>query len=214
MANRACTARVLTGRVYFEGAEVNALVAAAGEVLRTAEPRFVHYGLAQVRRGVEAAGVRMLHVVFAPARARPLLLGLVRIENPGSELVQLDYTELWEVTGVRARAAEGACVCDTPGGERALADLASAIRGRAPRPPSQGGLSLTLRLALPPGERRQLTFAYAAPAPDESAAVLVRAWRGDVAGELMRTTRYWLDSLRESSNPLEAYRIEAARWPV
>ncbi len=211
LANGVCSARALADRVYFEGGRIDALVACEGTLLRTAQPDATHYGLAQVRRRVETRDLAMVHVLFAPIAPRPLLLGLVCVENASAQLLQLAYTELWEVQGTNMRAAEGACVCDTPGGRRALADASSVIRGRPPDPLPRAGLALELRISLPPGGRRQVAFAYAAPEPREDPSQLVRAWRADVAGELVRTVRAWRKRLRPAPNTVEAYRVEVLR---
>lgn len=165
-----------------------------------------------MRRLLEAPSLRLVHVLFAPASPRPLLLGLVRLENTGRRLLQLEYTELWDIPGGPARREEGACVCVTPDGERALADAGAGVRGRALDPPPATGLALSLRLALPPGERRELGFAYVAPAAPEPAAPLVRAWRGEVRAELERTTARWLARLGRTANIVEAYRVEVSKW--
>ncbi len=186
-------------------------MACGTELLRTARPDAMHCGLAQVRRRVETAALALLHVVFAPVRPRPLLLGLVRLENRGDGLLELRYTELWDLPGARIRAAESACVCDTEDGARALADAGAALRGRAPQPLPARGLALELELALPPHARRELQFAYAAPEPGEDPAGLVRAWRGDVVGELERTVSLWSARLAGAPNRVEAYRVEVSR---
>ena len=213
MANPACAARALPGSVYFEGGEINGLALADGEVLRTAEPDATRYGLAQVRRRVTGESLALVHVLFAPVRRRPLLLSLVRIANTSGELIELRYTELWDVAGTGIRRAEGACVCDVAGGERALAEAASAVRARAPEPLPRAGLALVVRLPLPPGARRELAFAYVAPGAGEPAAPLVRAWRGDVAVELERCAAHWQQRLAGSPNRIEAYRVEGSEWP-
>lgn len=164
-----------------------------------------------MRRRIETPELALVHVLFAPQRARPLLLALVRLENRGGELLDLAYTELWDLPGRAIRAHEGACACDTEQGARALADAGAGIRGRAPDPLPRSGLALELRVQIPPGERRQLSFAYAAPEPDEDPAVLVRAWRADVAHELVRTVRVWSQRLGEQTNSVAAYRVEVSR---
>lgn len=148
----------------------------------------------------------MVHLVFAPFRSRPLLLGLARIENQSERLLSVRYTELWDVRGEDIHEAEGACVCQTAAGPRALADASAAIRGRAPQPLPRVGLALDMTFALPAGARRQLAFAYAAPQPGDNPAALVRAWRGDVAAELQRTVKAWLARTDRGEDPLEAYR--------
>lgn len=163
-------------------------------MLRTSRPARIRYGLAQVRRYLESDWLEAVHVLFAPAVQRPLLLALVRLRNKSPELVQLDYTELWELPTLEGRAELGACVCKLPEGERALAEVSSALRARAPRPLASG-LALALRVPVPPGERRELSFAYVAPSGAEPAAPLVRAWRGDVRAELLRTAQAWQQTL-------------------
>lgn len=155
--------------------------------------------------------MRVLHLLFAPIRPRPLLLALVRLHNPGRELLQLDYTELWDLPIREPLARPGACLCRLPSGERALADLGSAIRGRTPEPPPSRGLALAMRLLLPPGEMRELSFAYAAPEAPEPAAALVRAWRGGVRDELEETVGSWREALGQA-DPVAAYRREVHGW--
>jgi hypothetical protein len=186
-------------------------VVCGAELLRTARPDALSCGLAQVRRRVETQTLALLHLVFAPAPPRPLLLGLVRLENRSEELLELRYSELWDLPGREIRADEGACLCDTDDGARALADAGAVIRGRAPQPLPTRGLALDLELALPPGARRELQFAYAAPEPGEDPAGLVRAWRGDVAAELVRTASLWSTRLAGAPNSVEAYRVEVSR---
>lgn len=182
-------------RVCFDGAAIDALLLCRGAVLRTAEPEATRFGVAQVRRYLRGPGLRVSHVVFAPAAPRPLLLGLARIANDGREPVLVEYTELWNVAGKPVRVSPGACVRRTPGGERALADIALAVRSAVPDPPPELGLCLELRLVVPPGGRRELGFAYAAPPAGESPAALVRAWRGEAVRELGRTVTHWLRRL-------------------
>jgi hypothetical protein len=130
-------------------------------------------------------------VLFAPAPARPIRLALVWLQNAGPELLIVDYTETWDLERCGYRVGEAAAIAETPDGPRILADVSVAARARPPREPPALGLALDLRLALPAGARRPLSFAYAAPDPDEEPAALVRAWRGDVAAELQRTLRAW-----------------------
>ncbi len=204
LANAACQGRATLEGVWFAGARIDALIGAAGRVLRTSEPDAVEFGIAQVRRTVESSELRALHLVFAPYAARPLLLGLVRLHNRSSEPLLVHYSELWEVPGGAPRAAEAACVCATEAGERALADVSLAPRGRAPEPLPERGLALDARLVLPPRERRELSFAYAAPETGDPAHLLVRGWRGDVTEELEHTVESWLEHL--GSEPVAAYR--------
>lgn len=204
LANAACLGRATPDGVWFAGARIDAFIGAAGRVLRTSQPGAVEFGIAQVRRTVENSELRVLHVVFAPHAARPILLGLVRLHNRTAEPLLVHYTELWEVEGDAPRAAEAACVCATDAGERALADISVAPRSRAPEPLPERGLALDARLVLPPRERRELCFAYAAPETADPTHLLVRAWRGDVSEELEHTVSAWLEHL--GSDPLAAYR--------
>ncbi len=71
--------------VRFAGSRIDAFALCAGCVLRTSEPERVEFGLAQVRRLLVSPSLRALHVVFAPSVPRPLLLGLVRLENTSAE---------------------------------------------------------------------------------------------------------------------------------
>lgn len=175
-------------------------------MLRTAAAEATVYGLAQVRRRLRSAPLDVVHVVFAPERPRPLLFGLVAIENQTTEPLSVDYTETWGIAGGPARAAEGASVCDTPDGPRALADASIAVRARALDPALEHGLALRCRFALPPGVIRELHFAYVASEPGEDPAVMVRAWRGDVALELERTVRSWLVRLGGELGAIDGYR--------
>jgi hypothetical protein len=211
VANPYCAARAVGSRVFFQGGEISALVAGPGEVLRVSEADRVSVGLAQVRRVLERELFGLVHVVFAPAVPRPLLLALVRLRNRSQELVQLDYSELWDLPGGALRVYPGACERTTPAGDRALADAGMSIRAHTPDPPPRDGLALTLRLVLPPDSQRELAFAYAAPDPGEPAAAMVQAWRGDVAGELARTVRRW-QARFPAPNTLDAYRVEVSSW--
>jgi hypothetical protein len=198
--------------VIFAGGCINALILFEGHVLRTAEPASTSFGVAQVRRFLSAETVGLVHVVFAPITPRPLLLGVVRLKNRGDEPVQVDYTELWDVQGTDHEAAAGACSCRSAEGTRALADVAIAVRARAPEAPSHAGLALDLRILLPPRSHRQLYFAYAAPQPGEDAALLVRAWRGDVMAELRRTVASFVAPLQPGSDAISAYRRQVATF--
>ena len=209
--NPACAGLVGANGVLFAGGTISTLLVCDAELLRTSRPASTRCGLAQVRRLLESPELRVAHVVFAPAQPRPLLLGLVRLESRSEELLQVAYTELWDLPGANVRAAEGSCLCDTPDGARALADVGLAVRGRAPDPLPRAGLALELKLFLPPGERRTLAFAYVAPEPGEEPAALVRAWRGSVEAELRGTVRSWRERLGEHANSMSAYRVEAFR---
>jgi len=183
LSNPALEARALADGVYLEGGAING-IAVGDEILRTSEATLIRCGTAQVRRQVSGASMHLLHVLFAPRVERPLLLSLVRFANTGSELFSLDYTELWELPCQDAHEEVGAHVARLPAGERALAEVSSAVRARVPEPPPRFGLALTLRLTLPPGSQRQVGFAYVAPSGEEPAAPMVRAWRGDVEASL------------------------------
>jgi len=215
IANAACAARATAGAVWFEGARLDGLALSAGHVLSTSRPDQVRTGIAQLRRQVELEELRLLHVLFAPDIPRPLLLSLVTLANAGDRAVPVRYTELWEVappaTGERSDEAsvEGATFCSTSQGERALADASLAVRARPPEPPAEQGLALEVELLVPPRESRQLAFVFAAPPPDEPAAPLVRAIRGDVAREFERTLTAWLARL-DTAQPLPAYREQIA----
>lgn len=192
--------------VSFAGAPIDALVLSEGAVHRTAEPTEVRYGLAQVRRIVEADALRIVHVVFAPLEPRPILLGLVRLANGADRPLGVEYVELWDVEGEAYRTAPGACERRAPGGSRALADAGAALRAEPPdRPPSRG-LALELTLVLPPRSTRTLTFAYAAPGPEERTELLIRAWRGRVANELVAVVRAWTARLGRGSEAVYAFR--------
>lgn len=140
----------------------------------------------QARRSLRTRDVRATHVVFAPRVPRPLLLGLARLENSSEELIWVEYTETWDVPAGPYRRAPGACERRTPETIWALADASAALRAHPPDPPPRVGLALDVHLALPAGSRRELSFAYVRCTPPEEPSDLVRAWRGDVARELVR----------------------------
>ena len=206
VANDACAASYDGTQFRFAGGRIDALVACDGAILRTAEPDSVGYGLAQVRRRVSTAALELLHVIFAPIRPRPILFGLVVLWNHAGEPTRVDYTETWSVEGDDIRAADGACVCNTPHGRRALAEASLAVRARVPEPPPERGLALWRRLVIPAGAQRWLHFAYAAPPDEEDPAALVRAWRGDVAHELERAAAAWLVRVGGEPGAIEGYR--------
>jgi hypothetical protein len=206
VGNAACIAHATPGGVYFEGARIDALIRCRGGILSTSRPDSTRYGLAQVRRSLEVSSLAAEHVIFAPLHPRPLLLTLVRLLNKGDRPVVVDYTETWAVSGNEVREAEGACVCETPAGQRALADAGLVIRGRAPDPLPTTGLAIDLRLPLPPGGLRQLSFAYAAPVSGQEAAPLVQGWRGAAGAELGRTVRAWIERLGAEEDLIAAYR--------
>lgn len=206
VANAERSALATAAGVGFEGGRIDALCAVGGEVLRTAAPTSLCSGIAQVRREVVSSRLRLLHVLFAPARARPLLLGVARLENRTDEPALVHYAETWAVGAPAARAGPGACEAVTPAGVRALADASAAIRAVTPDPLPRAGLALDVRVVLAPGARRHLDFVYAAPDPGQPAAPLVVAWRGDVAAELVRTVARWRARLGPGADPVAAYR--------
>jgi hypothetical protein len=156
-------------------------------VHRTSQPDGVRYGPAQVRRELRGQRFGLVHVAFLPARPRPALLVLVRVENRERAPLVLDLTETWGVERSDYRVDEAAAIAATSAGPRVLADAGPVPRARAPEPPPVAGLALDLRFAVPGRSRRQLYFVHAAPEPDENPAALVRAWRGEVEAELTRT---------------------------
>jgi hypothetical protein len=184
--------------VVFAGARIEALVRCEGVALSTRTPAATLYGVAQVRRSLVSAGLRVLHVIFAPASPRALLLGLVRIENRGAEPLVLEYTETWDVAAGEYRAAPTACERRSGGHVFALADASFASRAHPMEPAPARGLALELELAVPARARRHLGFAYAALPEDEDPGGLVRAWRGELAREL--------DRIGASGLSVEAYR--------
>jgi hypothetical protein len=196
--------------VYLSASRIDALLVCRGRVLRTSDPLRTRFGLAQVRRELGSGALRALHVIFAPDAARPLLLGLVRLENAGDEPFAVAYTETWAVSGTGYRAAAGACERHTAEGVRALADVSLAVRAFAREEAPGTGLALEVQLLLPPHSRRELHFAYAAPGPDDPPAMLVRAWRGRVPAELERSARHWRAALGDAAAPVAAYRARAA----
>jgi hypothetical protein len=206
VGNSSCVAHATQGGVFFEGGRIEALIRCGGEFLSTSRAEATRFGLAQVRRSLELSSLAAEHLIFAPLRPRPLLLALVRLLNKGDRPVVVDYTETWAVSGSEVREAAGACLCNTPEGQRALADAGLVVRGRAPDPLPTAGLAIDLRLPLPPGEPRQLCFAYAAPDSGNEAAPLVRGWRGGAEAELGRTVAAWIERLGGEEDLIAAYR--------
>jgi len=198
IANAVCRGLADARGVVFAGGRIEALVRCEGSVLSTSSPAATEYGVAQVRRALETRALRMLHVIFAPASPRSLLLSWVRLENRGAEPLALEYTETWDVPAGEYREAQGACERRFGGHVFALADCAMAARADSPPRPPARGLALDLRLALPAGARRHLAFAYVAVPEEEDPGELVRAFRGEVAAELERLGR--------SGLAVEAYR--------
>ncbi len=196
------------GLEYAEG-RIDALVAAGGGVAGTRTPSATQVGVAQVRRDCVLDGLDVLHLVFTPAAMRPLLLAWVQLFNRTEHPLLVHYSELWDVTPTAVRVAEAACIGETPKGERVLADLGSAPRASAPDPPPEEGLALDARFVVPPHQLRELTFGYVATPPGDSAALLVRAWRGAVKSELERTYAAWVARL--GPEPLPAYRSMLAQ---
>lgn len=211
LANGACVGFAERNGVFFQAERIDAQVLVGGNVLRTAEPASTRVGVAQVRRLLAGGPLEIVHVVFAPDVPRPLLLGLVRLRNTGSEPLVLDYTELWGVGGGTYRSTAGAAERSGDNGTRALVDLSSAIRSRAPERLTDG-LALDLRVPVPAHQTRELAFGYAAAPPGEDAGHLTRAWHGDVARELERTSGAWLARLAAvagETGAVAAYRAEA-----
>ena len=192
-------------RVEFSGARIDALMVCEGEVYRTSDPLAVRFGLANVRRICGGPTLLLRHVLFAPAETRPLLLGLVLLENRSDRPLWVEHTELWDVREGAYRCLPGACERRTNGGVRALADAAHAIQAHPPGELSRG-LALEARLVLPAGAKRTLCFAYAAPNPEEDAGILVRAWRGEIATELRRVVRGWTERVGSGPDAVDAYR--------
>jgi hypothetical protein len=179
--------------VVFAGGKIEALFRVEGEVLSTSRASSTQYGVAQVRRALEIGPLSALHVVFAPAEPRALLLGWVRLESRSSEPLAVEYTETWDLPSGEYASATGACERRFAGHVFALADASSAARADPPSLPPTRGLALDLRLALPPGARRHLAFAYVAVPEEEDAGALVRAFRGGVGASLERIGRSGLD---------------------
>jgi hypothetical protein len=172
--------------VSFAGARIGTLVLCEAEVIKLGPVRF---GPGQARRSLVSEVLRGTHVVFAPVGERPLLLGLVRLENTSPEPICADYTETWDVRDGVYRAAPGACERRGRDAICALADASAVVAAVPPEPAPRVGLALDLRIPLPPGARRELSFAYVRCEHPEEPASLVRAWRGDVAAELKRNVR-------------------------
>ncbi|HTO06943.1 MAG TPA: hypothetical protein VMR86_07765 [Myxococcota bacterium] len=205
LANDGCRGLALRDSVTFAGARIDALVRCDGAVLTTRAPDATRFGVAQVRRLLTVGALRVTHVVFAPASSRALLLGLARLENAGSELVAVEYTEIWDLPSGEYRVAPAACERRFGGHVFALAEASDATRALAPEAEPARGLALDVTVALPPRAQRQLAFAYAALPDDEDTGALVRAWRGQVPDELVRIGR--------SAASVEAYR-ERRRYPA
>lgn len=184
--------------MVFAGGRIDALLRCEGLALSTRSPDATQYGVAQVRRALAARSLRVLHVIFAPASARALLLGLVRLENAGPEPLAVEYSETWDVPAGEYRAMPAACERRFGGHVFALADASTASRAHPMEPAPARGLALELRIALPAGARRHLAFAYVALPDEEDPGELVRAWRGEVAAEL--------DRIGASGLSVEAYR--------
>ena len=206
MGNPACSAVATPGGVWFESGRIDARVHWRGGWLRTSYADRMDVGLGWARRRVFGEGLSLEHLVFAPAEPRPLLLGLVALRNSTDAGVVAEYCELWEVSGSQPSAAPGACICETGDGRRALADAGIAIRARAPDPLPERGLALDLRIPLAARTTRELSFAYAAPGPNEDPAALVQGWRGGVRAALDSVVAGWLARLAAAPEPLAAYR--------
>ncbi|MBW2281137.1 MAG: hypothetical protein JRG76_12895 [Deltaproteobacteria bacterium] len=206
IGNAACSGIATPGGVWFESGRLDAVVHWPGGWLRTSYADRMDVGLGWARRCVFGEGLSLEHLVFAPAEPRPLLLGLAAIRNSTAKPVVVDYCEIWDVTGSDPSSAPGACIRETGAGRRALADAGIAIRARAPDPAPQTGLALDLRLPLPAHTTRELSFAYAAPGPNEDPAALVQGWRGQVHAALDSMVSGWLERLADAPDPLAAYR--------
>lgn len=186
IANDACRALANASGVTFAGGRIDALVRCEGIVLSTREPLATLFGVAQVRRALRTPSLSLLHVVFAPASSRALLLGLVRFENRSDEPLALEYTETWDVPAGEYRVAEAACERRFGGHVLALAEASDVTRARAPEVAPSRGLALDVALAVPPRARRHLEFAYVALPDEEDAGEVVRAWRGGATAALER----------------------------
>jgi hypothetical protein len=206
VANAAVCARGEGASLVLAGGRIDALVTCEGSLLRTSAPQSVHAGLGQLRRGLVSRQLAVLHVVFAPVRPRPVLLGLVQLANRTPQPIRVRYSELWDLRGRDVRAEEGACVSWVGDREHALADAGLVIRAQPPKPLPEVGLALDVELVLPPEARRKLVFAYAAAEPGVMAAALVQGWRGDVQDELARSTASWLARAGGASGALDVYR--------
>ena len=188
----------------FAGGRIDALVRSEGAVLSTRTPEVTLFGVGQVRRLLRTPALELLHVVFAPTAPRPALLALVRIQNRTNEPLALEYTETWDVPAGEYRVAPAACERRFGGHVLALAEASAVSRAIAPDAAPTRGLALDVTLAVPAGARRHLAWAYAAVAEEEDAGELVRAWRGEVADELLRAGR--------AVGSVEAYR-DLGRYP-
>lgn len=198
IANAACRGLADARGVVFAGGRIEALVRAEGSVLSTSTPDSTHYGVAQVRRALATNALRVLHVVFAPAAKRALLLAWVRLENRGTEPLAIEYTETWDVPAGDWTTAQAACERRFGGHVFALADCAMVVRAEPPAQTPTRGLALDLQFAVPAGARRHLAFAYVAVPEEEDPGALVRAFRGEVGASLEAIGRSGLD--------VEAYR--------
>lgn len=176
--------------MVFAGGKIEALVRVGGTVLSTSRPEATEYGVAQVRRALSTDALRILHVVFAPAAPRALLLAWVRIENSGEQPLALEYTETWDVPAGEWATTPAACERRFGGHVFALADCGIVSRAEPPAQPPARGLALDLRMAVPAGARRHLAFAYVALPEEEDAGALVRAFRGEVGASLEAIGRY------------------------
>ena len=209
LVNGACLGRFEAGKLRFGEGRIDALLLVGGEVLRTASPASVGFGIAQVRRRLSSSLIDAVHVVFAPAPPRPLLLSIVRLNNRSDEPVRADYTELWEIRGEEYEVMIGACSLETDRGKRVLADVSMAVRASPPESPGRG-LALDLRIVIPAHEQRTLHFAYIAAEAGEDPGLLVRAWRGEAPAELARTVEHFSRSSEAGEEPVSAYLRQAA----
>jgi len=190
--------------VTFAGGRIDALVRSEGAVLTTREPEATLFGVGQARRLLRTSAFAILHVVFAPTAPRPALLGWVRLQNETNEPLALEYTETWDVPAGEYRVAPAACERRFGGHVLALAEASAVSRAIAPDVAPTRGLALDVTLAIPPGARRHLAWAYVAVAEEEDPGELVRAWRGEIVDELLRAGR--------AVGSVEAYR-DLGRYP-
>jgi hypothetical protein len=205
IGNAAVVGWALRDGVYVDGARVDALAAAAGAILRTSAASAHYYGLGFVLRVCESPALRLEHLLFAPQRPRPILFAHVILQNRLDEVLVVQYSELWDLACRAAIAHAGACSAHTERGLRVLAEVDAAIRAHAPEGLDRG-LALDVRLALPPGAQRPLSFAYVLPDREDDHGSLVSAWRGRVQEELETTLAEFHARFADRSDPLGAYR--------
>ena len=211
IANASIRGAATPDGLFLAASRIDAFAAFAGELASTTHGASVRteLGVAQARRTVAASRLSLLHLVFAPARDRPILLAIARLRNRTAEPLLVRYSELWDVRGVSVTAADGVCVGETHGLWLGLADVSAVIRAQPPDPLPPDGLALDVPIVLPPREERQIYFAYACAEDQIELASLVRAFRGDVPAELARTVSLW--SRGAHPDAIDAYRAAYAR---